>query len=488
MAEEQRNALVRRSPGAVEKIGTGASNLLSGMVSDALAVARSQTQLGEARFRIGNYEFRDPDYRQILLWAEALKLDPIIVVQRLECACLELDEDQGGTISFRVENGAIISAVWDFGSLPLARFEWVEGLSICEIAFKGSLGAPIERLSLCLPFLHRLLVAGIELRGLDLSGASKLSRLWCHKNQLRDLDLSNVPGLKELACGENQITELDLSNVSELKELDCRDNWLAELDLSNTPKLSKLDCQKNQLNELDLSNVAELKELYFQGNQLAELDLSNVLELRVLSCSANQLAELNLLSVPNLIILYCYENKLTELDLTNVPELIKLYCHENQLTELDLSNVSKLSILWCHQNQLSELDLSNVPELSELDCQKNQLTELDLANVPELNGPDCRDYQLLGHDGFTSWRRFLKYRACDPFVKMRGVRTLNKPELMGRISARNPTLSQQELESIANAILRESTASKQRPAPSQQDIENLLAFLEAECDRLERRS
>ena len=33
---------------------------------------------------IGKYEFRDVDYRQILIWAQALELAPMEIVQRIE--------------------------------------------------------------------------------------------------------------------------------------------------------------------------------------------------------------------------------------------------------------------------------------------------------------------------------------------------------------------------------------------------------------------
>jgi hypothetical protein len=69
------------------------------MVSDALALARSQA---EATFQIGGYEFRSPDYRQILLWAEALKIAPTTVVQRLEGASLKLDQAKEGQYRSRL--------------------------------------------------------------------------------------------------------------------------------------------------------------------------------------------------------------------------------------------------------------------------------------------------------------------------------------------------------------------------------------------------
>ncbi len=235
MSEEQRNALVRRSPGGVEKIGSGASNILSGMISDALVLARCQEKpLAGARFRVGHYEFRSPDYRQILLWADLLKIEPIMVIQRLE--------GEEGLFCFRVDDGAIISLTWNFESLPLASFEWLEGLSICDIAYKGSLGLPIDDLSLHLPSLQQLFVAGVKLKALDLSAVGKLLWLDCSNNQLTELDLSHVPELTELYCESNRLTEIDLSSTPELEVLNCSRNQLHALDLSSVPKLTELNC------------------------------------------------------------------------------------------------------------------------------------------------------------------------------------------------------------------------------------------------------
>lgn len=91
--EKNRNALIPRSSSALEKIGPGPKGILTRMVSDALAVARSKEKaLTVARFRIGNYEFCEPDYRQIMLWGKALELDPQDVVQLLEISLLRPSE------------------------------------------------------------------------------------------------------------------------------------------------------------------------------------------------------------------------------------------------------------------------------------------------------------------------------------------------------------------------------------------------------------
>jgi Leucine-rich repeat (LRR) protein len=321
--------------------------------------------LTAARFPIGNYEFCDPDYRQILLWAKALELEPADIVRRLEGsfrACADRSR-----LTFSVENGSIVTLAWDFSLLPLSVIEWVDGLVIREVGFKGLPTAPL-RLSLRLPLLVRLTCPAINLAEIDLSNVAALKELDCGLNQLTKLDLSNVAGLTDLDCGCNQLAELDLSNVPELVDLVCDDNQLTKLDLSNVPRLTHFRCSDNQLSELDLSNVAGLTELSCPSNQLTELDLSNV---------------------PRLAELLCGSNHLTELDLSNVPGLRELACSDNQLTELDLSNVQELAYLNCENNQLTSLDLSKVPGLSKLRCDKNQVAELDIRSLRKLTDFVC---------------------------------------------------------------------------------------------------
>ena len=254
MVEKKRNAIIPRPTGAIEKIGAGPKGILTRMVSDALASARSPEKLlTVAPFRIGNYEFRDADYRQILLWAAALALEPVGIIQRLESS----KNRDLVTTTFSVENGSIVTLAWDFNLLPLPAFEWVDGLVIREIGFMGRLTSP-PQISLRLPFLVRLECSGINLTELDLSKTPALTVLACSTNELTELDLSNVPGLDLLVCSDNHLTELDLSNVPRLTELWCHDNELTELDLSNVPELDWLNCQSNQLTELDIRSLEKL--------------------------------------------------------------------------------------------------------------------------------------------------------------------------------------------------------------------------------------
>lgn len=449
MEEDKRKAMIPRPSGSIEKIGPGPRGILTRMVSDTLALARSRsTQVAPARFKIGKYEFCDPDYRQILLWAKALKLKPLTVIQRLErSSCKDFFQK---LLTFSVENGAIVSLVWDIELLPLTIFDWVEGLSIREMAVQGHVLNPFQN-SLRLPSLLRLKFSAqgsnktsqIDLSNapnlveldcssglpdrtcidgvyedqtptLDLSNLPNLTVLYCRHNKLTSLDIASVPNLAKLDCRHNELTEIDLSNVSRLADLDCSQNNLTEINLSNVPNLAKLNCRINNLSEINLSNVPGLADLDCHFNDLTEIDLSNVPRLTKLNCAFNELVELDLSCVPSITILDCtgtsredsrLRNQITSLDLSNVPHLTKLNCAGNKLASLDLSNVPNLTWLMCgvshcdmeweiYGNELTELDLTRLPNLTMLSCNNNSLAELDLSTVPGLTHLHCGDNRL----------------------------------------------------------------------------------------------
>jgi hypothetical protein len=68
------------------------------MSRDVLARAR-RNGLSMARFRLGQYVFREPDYRQILDWAETLQQKPEWVLEQLEDSRLEPEEWEIGNRS-----------------------------------------------------------------------------------------------------------------------------------------------------------------------------------------------------------------------------------------------------------------------------------------------------------------------------------------------------------------------------------------------------
>lgn len=192
-------------------------------------------------FNIGEHQFCEPDYRQILLWAEALELEPLTVIERLLSGP---DGDGYRDSHSQFENGRIIKLRWDMTLLPIEHFEWVDGLVIESIIFYSArppVADEVERsLSLPLPELLDLSCDSMNLISLDLTAVPKLVELDCGGNELKELDLSAVPRLTKLDCYWNNLAELDLTGVSLLTELNCQGNQLTDLDLSAVPLLTGL--------------------------------------------------------------------------------------------------------------------------------------------------------------------------------------------------------------------------------------------------------
>ena len=124
-------------PSELVRIPPGANAIIDGIVSDATDIIRARDAV---RHRIGEYEFREPDYRQILTWAKAAGMTPEGLVERMQRCGLE------------VSDGVLIDI--DVG---------------------------------------RNLFTGI---GLDFSHVLHLEKLDCRDNHLTKLDLAKVPYLR----------------------------------------------------------------------------------------------------------------------------------------------------------------------------------------------------------------------------------------------------------------------------------------------------
>lgn len=172
--------------------------------------------LGERRFEIAQYSFCDPDYRQIRLWARALKKDAAEIVQILEQSRL-YSSSYGEDMAFSVIDGSIHSLVWDIGRLPIAQLEWVDGFSIEKLGFlKKAEGSQRHTRAKYASELLTLFCSGLGLCELDLSGLPALLNLDCSKNCITRLDLSSTPALELLDCSQNCLTELDIRPLHNL--------------------------------------------------------------------------------------------------------------------------------------------------------------------------------------------------------------------------------------------------------------------------------
>lgn len=323
-------SLVRRAGTDLAVHGQRGAHIVARMVGGALEITRRNDVVPERLYRLGKYELRGPDYRQMLRWAKALACTPEYVLNRLDEATSKVCE------SSLVEGNCIQSIALDLERLPLESLDWEDGLQLGRLVIFGG----------CMPRWGGAALPSIkvlELRcatvtgGLDLSPLPRLEELRCSASKLKSLDLSPVPQLTHLWCANNRLTSLDLSAVPKLAELECDGNQLTTLDLSPVTRLTRLDCRRNNLTLLDLSSVRSLTSLCCRNNKLTGLDLSMTRLLTLLDCGKNGLTTLDLSPVPCLTRLDCDGNDLAEIDLSSVPKLDHLECYGNhRLTEIDL--------------------------------------------------------------------------------------------------------------------------------------------------------
>ncbi len=235
-------ALVLRPSSALEKAAPGAKRILSDMVADTLVLTK--------KFQLGKYEWCEPDYRQILIWANELHKSPEVIIQRLV-----------ETKSF-FKAGRLIEVHWDDGSFPIQKFIFARGLQIKMFHVLGGARTIGIINSWKAPGVG---AADFEVSEINLDGLSELEVLAVSSQNLKELNLRHTPKLKRLFCQSNFLTKLDLSLSHELVELWCPSNELTELDLSAATKLEELDCSSNQIGELDIRPLSSLKKLKYDA-------------------------------------------------------------------------------------------------------------------------------------------------------------------------------------------------------------------------------
>jgi Leucine-rich repeat (LRR) protein len=362
MNENTDFVLVKRTSSALEKVAPGAKRVLSGMVADALALAkREQSALNPSKFRIGDYDWCEPDYRQIHVWAKAIGIPPEQIIDILK---KDTPDTCWAKPAPAFYEGRLLRLSWDLMKLPLKKFEWVEGLRITHFSLKTLLGVSDEQrvlndLNLVLPHLTHLGCYGSQ--GFNRAqGLNPAADAWS-----RILNLLSTPELKELACIGCGLSDLELSSSKKLQSLTCPFNRLSQLDLSPVPDLTFLECGHNHLSQLDLSVVPSLTVLDCADNGLAELDISNVSRLTFLNCEKNELTHLPFPTMSELNFLDCSKNSLSNLELSSIQNLTSLYCSENKIAQLDLNMTPRLETLSCDSNYIRILDIRSLKFLKD---------------------------------------------------------------------------------------------------------------------------
>ena len=331
------------------------------MVSDTLALAtREQRSLAPTKFRIGDYEWCEPDYRQILIWAEETGLKPEEVIIRLL--------DQQGFVNFKeplFADGKLLKVNLDLRLFPYGRMVWLSGLEITHLRFIGA--SDTATLS--------------DVGPLPLP---RLVNLTYTRLRLPILDLTTVPQLEELQCSETRLEKIRLDCVPKLTILRCESNELAELKLDQTPNLIILVCADNRLTQLNLSGLNRLWIVFCGGNKISKLTLTDLPSLEQLDCENNHLSGLNLAEIPELVHLSCSYNQISKIDVSNCSKMGDLDCDNNRITHLDLSSARELYHLNCANNSISELDLRFCQNLDNVYCYGNPIPVLDIRGLKHL--------------------------------------------------------------------------------------------------------
>jgi Leucine-rich repeat (LRR) protein len=305
--------------------GSGGGRILDDMVSSALTTSQKEGAL-IPRYRIGDIDFCEPDYRQMLLWAEDMEMTPEEVLLALwneeDTLFHKLGPSYDSFNKTYIREGRLKRLYWNFDRLLIYRFDWLEELELEAVEFVGD--ALTTSLALASRSLLSLDCMGCGFEELDLRSVPALQYLWCTCNQLAKLDLHLTPSLKSLDCSSNKLTELDLGNSHRLEWLDCSGNEIYELDFTRTEGLKTLLCSSNQIEKLDIRSIPDLQWLDCSGNAIKRLDLCESESLQELGCDYNLLTELDLSGTTMLRGLSCIGNELEELDIRPLQHLESL--------------------------------------------------------------------------------------------------------------------------------------------------------------------
>ncbi len=379
MTDPKNSSIIKSGSGALSRITGSANPIVSRMADDVLRKA-NENKITQELIQLGGYAFCPQDYKQIIRWAEAFRLDPLDL--------LKIFEKIG---DFQVVNGVILSLRWDLGYLPLPPQEWERDLSIQRLEIKGKYSKETSKGNLHLtdsnlPNLRSLVIRGTGPVSVTVTRLEELESLRCWYSNLSSIDLSEFPNLSCLSLSNRtRLTNISFYYMPNLKHLALNKSVMSCIPLDCFPNLESLRLRRNHdVLNLDLSLVPKLISLSLDDNQLEWIDLQPVPGLRSLRITNNVLTSIDLSAVPLLGELNCSENRLTEINLKPVPNLTELWCSKNQLVELDLSAVTNLDELVCVDNKLTDLNLAAIPKVTRLGYDQHLMPTLDLAQAPLL--------------------------------------------------------------------------------------------------------
>jgi Sigma-70 factor, region 1.1 len=222
MEDDEPKALIVRPTAGLQQHGSGAEKVLSGIISDALTIARGRDIADtSARIRIGKYEFREQDYQQILIWAQEAGKTPEELVRLLEAEEGRFDES---------ENPGSQPGGVDVADSPLLDLSDAAVKQMIKLAKKRGF-VTYEGLNAVLPSVE-VTIEQIEnvLAMLNEMGINVIENEEEHK--------SSGEGSAEEAEG----TGAFIIDDGSIKQIAFPNNLILRLDLSNVPAMTHLNC------------------------------------------------------------------------------------------------------------------------------------------------------------------------------------------------------------------------------------------------------
>jgi hypothetical protein len=332
--------------------GSGSGRILDDMVSSTLTTSQKEGALNP-RYRIGDIDFCEPDYHQIVEWAQRFDTDAANFLAALL--------GEGDTL---IVNGRLKRLSWNMVHFPEFKLDYGDALEL------ESLSLFDEHLGYLTPppstfYLSRYFERSLEKRLVP----ERLSS--CANNEL-DLALdSRLEKILRADRGGNQTT-LSLSCPT-LRSLACHGTNIVNLECVDLRSLRELRVDRRH-------NTFDIDKSDFVGALNAEI--CPLLE--GLDCSGSRLEMLDMDDFQHLLWLNCAKCGLENLWVFQIPSLQRLQCQENELRNLALVGCESLEELNCSFNHIAELDLSFNPEIRSLSCQGNMLEELDIRPLQHL--------------------------------------------------------------------------------------------------------
>lgn len=250
---------------------------------------------------------------------------------------------------------------------------------------------------------------------------------------------SDISGVTFLNIASLEIEDLTgIEDFVSLTELYCANNQIKNLDLSGASSLSKIDCKYNELEKLNLKNGNnfDLESMLAYGNPLLECIQVDDVALAeqytgyvwAIDSKASYSEDCySFISIPDSNFEQALVNSGIDSDgiinqsISNVDVLAVL---DLDVSSKNISNLTgikhfkNISFLNCSNNQLTKLDLSLNPDLITINCFDNDLsllnvkngnntiiTEFNATNNPSLTciNVDNENNAIAGVGSYASW-------------------------------------------------------------------------------------